>query len=44
MLIIILNEIRHTTRDDIDVVADGKFTESVTNLIGILSHHADVQE
>ena len=34
-------EIRHTTGDDIDVVADGKFTESVTDLIGILSHHAD---
>ena len=37
----IILEIRHTTRDDIDVVADGKFAESVTNLIGILSHHAD---
>ena len=34
-------EIRHTTRDDVDVVTDSQLAESVTNLIGILSHHAD---
>ena len=37
----IVLEIRHTTRDDVDVVTDGQLTESVTDFISILSHHAD---
>ena len=37
----IVLEIRHTTRDDIDVVTDGQLAETVTDFFGILRHLSD---
>ena len=37
----IVLEIRHTTRDDIDVVTDGQLAETVTDFFGILRHFSD---
>ena len=37
----IVLKIRHTTRDDIDVVTDGQLAETVTDFFGILRHFSD---
>lgn len=34
-------DVRHAARDDVDVVADGKLTESVAYLLGVLCHLSD---